>query len=68
MKKTLKTIAILVAVLALLMLSGCHPDGPRTKSTREKAVDACIEIGGVPIIDGWGDVTDCIFAPGKVKP
>ena len=69
-KKAFTFIAIfffcMMAVAFALMVSGCRPEGPPTKSTRDKAVDSCVALGGVPIIDGWGDVTNCQFPP--VKP
>ena len=56
----------IILIIILVVVAGCHPEGDYKPSPRDKAVDACIKQGGVPIIDGWGDVKECQF-PGDRK-
>lgn len=53
--------------VAVLCLAGCEgPQGTTIEDNRDKAVNACIAQGGVPITSAWdGRVLDCRFPPGK---
>ena len=59
-------ICLLLSFLLLIYLCGCESDRQDhlfSQEIKKKAIDACVERGGVPIIDGWGVMQDCKFPP-----
>ncbi len=65
----IKTLLLVVLILPMLFACKC---GDNTSSlvkeeNKRKSIDACIAQGGIPILDGWGDMTDCKFPPHPVE-
>lgn len=50
-------IKIIIALWMLTILSGCVSD----KSDNNKAMDACIAKGGVPVFNFNGFISGCVF-------
>jgi uncharacterized protein YcfL len=60
---------ILFLVLVIMVICfGCCSEAERQRDDQKRmAIQACIDRGGVPIIDTWGNLTDCKFPPPKEK-
>ncbi len=61
----IRTLLLVVLVVPILFACNCGNDNTPTfrEENKRKSIDACITHGGVPILDGWGDMTDCKFPP-----
>ena len=57
---------ILFLFLVMVILFGCCTEEERQRQdNKQQAIKACIDKGGIPIIDTWGNLTDCKFPPPK---
>jgi len=63
----MKISMVVLVTLICGLFAGCSQEGAiaeQRNGIRAKAVDACVELGGVPVIGFWsGLVNDCIFPP-----
>ena len=58
-------ILIVFLIISLIVLTGCEFEeqaGLIMKNRVDKSIQACIDIGGAPIISSWDShMADCIF-------
>jgi hypothetical protein len=62
MKKVLLTVGL------ALLLTACESDivtQEAIRANKKAAIEACIKNDGIPMLDGWGNMTDCKFPPCK---
>ena len=52
----------------MLFLIGCgpcsgKPEDEYNREIKKSAIEQCIKLNGIPIIDGWNKLEDCKFPP-----